>query len=120
MLHSLRRVILIDLDHGVVAVSLGFQDLERFRRISRREYTIRDLALDDARRGRVANIAQRDKIAKRGHPVGPPRACIGAGNGRIVQPCDVVHRACDLVDLAQRQSDRRARRADVLKRRRRG
>ena len=60
-----RNIILINLDHIIVALFLLFQDLKCFLCVSRRDNSVRNLPLDQHCRILVTYIRKRNKITER-------------------------------------------------------
>ena len=114
VLDGRRLVICIDLYNVVIALFLGFEDLQRLGLVAGGDDAVGHFMLNKLRRRHVANVGKRDPVAERGHTVRAAGARISRGEGRklesIVNPVDFPKR------VRKRQTDRRARRADVLER----
>ena len=105
----------VDADHVVAALALGFQDLQGLRGIARGDDAVGDLPLDEAGGEGVAGIGEGHPVAEGAHPVGAPGSGVGAGQGILVQPRDVVHKAGPLQRLRQGQTQSAAGGAHMLK-----
>ncbi len=117
MLDRVRRVGRVDLDNAVIALLLALQDLQRIFIVARCDDAVGDLALDQAGGCRIARIRQGNEIAEGGHTV----CASGTGIGTRKR-CELAH-IVDPVDLSldrrKRQTDRGARRGNMLEGRRR-
>ena len=101
----------VDLHNVVTALALGFQHLERVVVIAGGDDPIRHLMLNQLGCGKVAGIGEGDPVPERGHPVRPSGTGISAGQRRKLPVAGEV----DLAErFIERQSDRRACRADML------
>ena len=113
-----RYIVRVNLHHVVLALFLGFQDLQRLIGIARGDDTVGDLRLQIGGCSRIAYVAQRSPVAVRAEPVGTAGTDIGAGNGGEL--CMFFHKVDLPVSLAQRQADGRTRRGNMLEACRRG
>ena len=107
------NIVLIDLDHAVVAVFLGFQDFQSLLGISGGDDAVGNLSLNERSGIFIADIGQRNKISEGGHSVRASGSGVSAGQGR--QLAHIVHP----VDLPQRiihgKSHSGSRRGNMLK-----
>ena len=74
-------VVRVDFNHIVVALLLGFEDLQGLVGIAGGNDAVGDLILEVLRSGGIAHIGQGRPVAVRAQPVGTPGPDIGAGNG---------------------------------------
>ena len=111
-LHRSRLIVRVDLHHIVVALTLRLEDFQRFVGITGGDDAVGYLAGQQRRGFFVADVGQRRPVAIGGHAVCTACACISARNRGQFQ---VVHKIDLLFHIAQRQANRRSRRADMLK-----
>ena len=83
----------IDLHDVVIALALGFEDLQRFGLVAGGDDAVGHLALDHLRGGHVAHVAERHPVAEGAHAVGAAGAGVGAGQRAVVQALDIIHKA---------------------------
>ena len=104
-LQRFRLVGSVDLHDGVVALLFAFQHFQRVSIVTGGDDAVGNFVLNELGGGEVADIGQRDPVAKAGHAVGAAGAGVGAGQGRqLGLGGDVVHGAQGVI---QRQADGR-------------
>ena len=104
----------IDLNDVIVALPLGFQDLQRLGSVAGGNDPVGDLPMDELGGGLVAHVAERRPVAEGAQPVRAPRPGIGAGQGAVIQLGHVAHKAGLLEGLVQRQAHGGGGGGDVL------
>ena len=109
-------VIRVNLDDAIIAVLLGFQDVEGCVGVAGGDDAVGNFALDYQCGALVANVGQRNEIAKRRHPVCATCAdvCVGErreGDVQVVRPINL------LLNVRQRKSNRSTCGRNVLERR---
>ena len=72
----------VDLHDGVVALLFAFQHFQRVSIVTGRDDAVGNFVLNELGGGEVADIGQRDPVAKAGHAVGAAGTGVGAGQGR--------------------------------------
>ena len=105
-------IVRVDLNHVVVALLLGFEDLQGLVGIAGGNDAVGDLILEVLRSGGIAHIGQGRPVAVRAQPVGAPGPDIGAGNGGELRVG--LHEIDRLVHLAQRKAHSGAGGGDML------
>ena len=101
----------------VIALLLHFQQRQRLVGVAGSDDAVGHFGLNQPRGAFVAHVAQGNPVAEGGHAVCAARAGIGARQGgQFLFP----HEVNLAQGIIQRQTHRRARRADMLERRRRG
>ena len=76
------QIVRIDLHDVVVALFLGFQDLQRLVGVARGDDAVGHLILEVARGRSVAGVGQRRPVTVGAQAVNAARADVGAGDGR--------------------------------------
>ncbi len=105
-------IVRVDLHHVVVALLLGFEDLQGLVGIAGGDDAVGDLVLEVLGGGGVAHVGQGRPVAVGAQPVGAPGPDIGAGNGGELRVG--LHEVDLLVHLAQGQAHSGAGGGDVL------
>ena len=86
-----RYIIRINLNHIIISFFLLRQNLQSFRCITRCNYTVRYLSLDQQGGIFVAYVRQRNKITERRHTVCTSCSCVSTGNRREVFPVHIIY-----------------------------
>lgn len=103
------------LDDTVGALALLAEDLQGLWSVAWGYHAVAHLALDEACRGFVANVAQGTEVSIGAHAVGTTRTGVGRGE-RSELEVHVVDEVNFLQRVVQRQSDGCSRGTDVLER----
>ena len=74
-------VVGVDGDHGVIALFLAFQHLQRVSVVAGGNDAVGNLVLDQLGGGQIAHIGQGDPVPEAGHTVGAAGAGVGARQG---------------------------------------
>ena len=99
------HVVGIDLNDVVVALALLLQDLQGFGLIAGGDDAVGHFPLDHLGGGHVAHVAQGNPVAEGAHTVCAAGTGISAGQGRIIQTLDIIHKAGLLQIGGKRNAD---------------
>ena len=107
----------VDFNHIVLALLLLAENRKCFLRIARGNHSVRDLALNEARRIRITDIRKGNEVSEARHAIGTAGSCVSAGK-RTQFTC-VLHPVDFFQDIRERASAGSTRRRDMLERGRR-